>query len=212
MAKSLSIRLKSTEIVLGSPVFTEDDGIEFDLSLTRTVPDGDYTVAASRRVATSIARTQISASRTMELPDGGLSYSLGVSESDVGDTVLIGSIDYTRELPDGFISASLERTASIASDEDEVARTTVGLDFFRELTPVAGLEVGLDIAKIEDIGAGVIDEGTRADLSLTYRHQLTEEWDWTLGYTNRYSKPDNSESRSANVFSTSIGRSFSIRP
>jgi hypothetical protein len=148
----------------------------------------------------------------MELPDGGLSYSLGVSESDVGDTVLIGSIDYTRELPDGFISASLERTASIASDEDEVARTTVGLDFFRELTPVAGLEVGLDIAKIEDIGAGVIDEGTRADLSLTYRHQLTEEWDWTLGYTNRYSKPDNSESRSANVFSTSIGRSFSIRP
>lgn len=205
-------QIEETELVVGTPVTTKDDGIAIDLSLTRELPDGSLAFEASRDVATSIARTQFAVARSMDLPDGGLSYSLGLSESTVGDTVLIGSIEYSKELPDGILSASLERTATIDSDDDEVARTILGIDYFRELTPVAGLEVGLNVRKIDDIGAGVVEEGTRADFSVTYRHQLTEDWDWTLGYTGRYSRPDNSQSRTSNAIVTSIGRSFSIRP
>ncbi len=204
--------IEETELVFGTPVTTEDDGVEFDLSLTRELPNGSIVFEASRDVATSLSRSQFLVTRAMDLPTGGLSYSLGVSESDVGDTVLIGSVDYSREFPTGVISASLSRTASIDSDEDEIARTTLNIDYLRELTPVAGLEVGLNLAKIDDIGAGVVDEGTRADFSVTYRHQLTEDWDWTLGYVGRYSDPEDTASRTSNAIVTSIGRSFSIRP
>jgi hypothetical protein len=190
----------------------QNDGISASLDLTRDLVNGTIGVTASRVQSTDTARSTLRVDRAMTLPMGALSFGVGPSWSDTGDTVLIGSLDYSTLLPNGAITASLARTASVNVDDDEIRTTNLDLAYIRTINPVSSMDFRVNVADISDAGAGTTNDGTRADFRVGYRQQLTPDWDWTLGYVHRYRKFSDGSTASSNAIVTSIGRSFSIRP
>jgi len=191
---------------------TVTDGVGLDFTLTREMPNGTIALFGDRDVTTDTTRYQLGVRREMELPTGSLGYSLALSDSDTGDLVFLGSFDFLREMPNGAFTLGLSQSATSNDDDEEVRRTTLSLGYDHELTPVSNIGFDLSVNRTDDVGNGAVTEGTNARLAVTYSQQLTEDWDWQLGYVARYtSQEGGSDANSNSVFAT-IGRSFSIRP
>ncbi len=191
---------------------TESDGVSARVGVVRDLANGNFGLSVARTQYTDTARTDVLATRALELAQGRFSFGIGVSSSDTGDTVMIGSIDYENEVATGVITASLRRSATVNDNNEEVERTILGLGYNHEINEVSGLSIGLEVADAKDIGAGTTTDSTRADFSVTYSRALTEDWNWNLGYVGRYKDSSSSSSASSNAIVTSIGRSFSLRP
>ena len=198
-----------TETVSG---LTENDGVGFDFTLTRDMPNGTIALFGSQAVATEVTRTELGVSRDLELPGAELGFSVAVSASDEGDTVWLAGVDYSRDFRSGLLTAGLSQVAEANDDDEEVLRSTLSVDYLYELTPVSSLGVGLSVARTEDIGLGDVSEGTVAELTVSYSQELTEDWDWRLSYTGRHTDPEGGGSSTRNTYTGTIGRSFSIRP
>jgi hypothetical protein len=188
------------------------DGLSAAVGMTRDLNNGNFSVNASRVQSTFTARNQIVASRSLALPAGSFSFGAGVSTSNTGNTAFIGSLSYANQLPSGVLSANITRTATVNVDDEEVARTNVGISYLHDLNPISAVNFGLNVADVSDIGTGSVAPATRADFKVEYRHQLNQDWDWTLGYTRRYLHDSGGNTANSNVITTSIGRSFQIRP
>ncbi|MEM9341742.1 MAG: hypothetical protein AAGA87_01725 [Pseudomonadota bacterium] len=191
---------------------TETDGVGLSFTLTREMPNGSIALFGDRNVTTDTTRTQLGVRREMELPRGSLGYSLAVSDSDTGDLVLLGTIDYLHETPNGEFTVALNQTAVANDDDEEVLRTSFDLGYSHELTPVSNIGVSFGLDRTDDIGNGAVTEGTSARLSVVYSQQLTEDWDWQLGYEGRRNSPETGADATSNRIFATIGRSFSIRP
>lgn len=189
----------------------ETDGVSGSLSLTRELSNGNIGIVAEQEQFTGTVRSELQVVRNLVLPQGAFSFGAGVSTSDTGDDALVGSVSYANELPTGSLTAELTRTATVNDSNEEVARTELAVDYNYEINPVSGLIFGLDIANVDDAGTGVTNDTTRTDFSVTYRRQLTRDWDWRFGYEGRFENRGDNTARS-NAIVTSIGRSFSIRP
>lgn len=208
----LNARLANTDIEETTVDGVEDNnGLTAEISLDRELNNGTFGLFLNRYQYTETARSELGFIRAMDLAYGSLAYSLGVSWSDTGDTVLIGSLDYINELPTGAFTASLSQTATTNVDDDEVERTILGIGYSHDINSVSGLDFGVDVAHVQDIGVGNTNDSTRVDYGVTYRHQLTQDWDWRLGYEGRYRRDTDGFSANSNAIFTSIGRSFSIR-
>ncbi|MEM9063834.1 MAG: hypothetical protein AAGD13_25555, partial [Pseudomonadota bacterium] len=165
---------------------TERDGISAELGVFRDVSNGSFGIVASRTQSTNTARSDIEFTRNITVPQGSFSFGVGVSSSDTGDTALIGSIDYANVVPSGVITATLSRTAEVNDSNNEVQRTRLGLGYSYDINRISGIAFDLDVVDLRDIGAGDATDSTRADFSVTYRRQITEDWDWRIGYQGRY--------------------------
>lgn len=199
-------------IVLGTPVVVTSEDYSIDASLTQELPNGTIALLIARDIGTNIARTELGVEREMELPTGALSFGLGVSDGDPGDTIVTGFVDYVHEFPSAVLALSASRTAQIASDNDQSQTSRLGVIYNRELTRTSGVVLELDYVDTQDIGLGGATEGSRTDLSVTYRQELTEDWDWTVGYRGRRTEDSAGATATSNALVFSVGRSFSLRP
>lgn len=188
------------------------DGYNATIGLTRSLTNGTLAFTAQRDQSINTARTSLRFDRSLTLPNGALSFGAGVSDSDTGDTSVIASLNYSNQLASGTISANLRRTTVVNQSNDEVTRTTAGVNYIYPINVNSSMNFGINFAEVESAGVGGVTEGRRADLRVGYRRQLTEDWDWTLGYVNRYRSSGGGSSARSNAIETSIGRSFSIRP
>jgi predicted porin len=180
--------------------------------LTRDLPNGTISGSIATEVNSLTSRTTVRADRTMETPGALFNIGVGVSESDTGDTSVIGSLDYVRELSTGILTAGLDQSAVANLEDEEVLRTQFSIAYLHELTPSSGLDVGFELARTDDIGLGDANEQTRTEFTLNYRRELTEDWDWTIGYRGRQSRQPGVDTATSNAILTTISRSFSLRP
>ena len=191
---------------------TDRDGISAQVGIVRDVANGSFGLLATRTQSTDTARSQFEFTRDIVVPAGNFSFGVGVSSSDTGDTTFIGSVDYANAVAGGLLTANLSREAEVSNVNNEVQRTRVGVGYAYDINAVSGLDFGLDVIDLEDIGAGDVTESTRADFSVTYRRQLTRDWDWRIAYEGRYQRNANGDNATSNAIVTSVGRRFSIRP
>jgi hypothetical protein len=208
--------IEEQRTVLGNRVTVDNDGLSARLALVKDMDNGTVALAARRTQYTITARDEIVVNRSMSLASGALGFSVGVSGSNTGDTVFIGSLNYTNQLANGVFSADISRDATVNFDNDEVARTRFGVGYTHILTPVSSVNARLNVADVENIGrTGIttrVRDSTRADVSVGYSHQLTRDWDWTVAYRYRYRRDAAGSSQNSNAIFAGIGRSFSIRP
>jgi hypothetical protein len=189
------------------------EGWVFDFSLQREVSNGTVGAALSRTLTEAVERTELTFARAMELPSGELSYTLGVSVPDSdGDTRFVGDVTYARELPSGSFSVSASQDTVTSDDEEDTLVTRVAVDYNYEINSVSSLGLNFGLGRSEDIGGGTSDTDVRANAGVTYRHALTREWDWLLGYEARYSIEDGGDAATGNRVYTLIDRRFAIRP
>jgi len=194
-------------------VFTETtDGLGFAVSAVTELANGTVGGSLQRTINTAGERTAISFDRAMELPTGSLSYGLGYTFSDDGEDRLTAQLALGRDLPRGSLSASLSQQAATNDEDEQVLFTRAAVTYTQDINNVSGFTVDFGLGRTEEIGSGGGDETTRANLGVTYRRELTSEWDWALGYRTQYLRENAGDGRNSNTIFTRIDRSFSIRP
>lgn len=139
-----------------------------------------------------------------------LSFDIGATSVDGGDTSFVVEGNYTRQLTRSLeVNAVVNRSVIDTSDTDNVLRTvaTFGLDY--ALTPLSSVSFNALFA--DDDAPGTGDDGREFTASVQYNLQLNRDWQMSAGlrHTSRDTDTDGSASSEALFFG--IGRSWSGR-
>ena len=173
-----------------------EDGLGFELALSRDLPNGTIGATLSSRIDEAGRRTTAMASRQLDTKTGGIAFSLGlVDQEDDDELRVVGGLDYSIERPGSVFSASLERTAS-TDDAGTTIDTSLRLAYSRDINAVSGWQASLGYFATDDIGG---EDDNRTTATLSYTRDLTEEWSMRTGYS--YSKDDGDDAENSIFFS-----------
>jgi hypothetical protein len=193
---------------------TENEGWAYDIGLSRQLGDGSIGASLSQVIDESSTRTVISFQRARELPDGSLTYSLGYSiadEEDETENGFVGGLDYRRDLPTGSVTANATQEFITDDDGEDTLVSRIALNYNQEINSVSSFDVSFGLGRSDEVG-GSGETTTRANLGVSYRRELTRDWDWVLGYEARYLLEDEDDAATGNRVFTLIDRSFTLRP
>jgi len=187
-------------------VTAPSEGAEGLLRLVRDMPDGFVTVEVEQYLTEDATIRTFSAGRSLELPSGKLAVTLGVADSDLDQSKVIGSLGWSQDLPNGQVSAQLQRGVDFDEEKGNVLRTSMLLNYSYEINSVSSLGFNTAYTVSEDVS----DTIDRASFTATYQHALTKDWALMTGY--RYQMREeltDPRAQSHSVFFT-IGRDFSF--
>lgn len=200
-------RIETTE----SGVTTTTDGLSADLGVTMDRPNGTIFSNLSTSYNTTGRRDSFSLGRSVELPRGALSYSLGVTDSDSSDPNLTATVSYEQELPRGGFNLSLTRAGVSDNDDNEALRTRLSMGYQQSINASSSWDARLSYADY-DVLSGTGTDTRRTSLSLSYRQELTREWDLRVGYEYAHSLREAQPTRKSNTVFVGLERSFSFFP
>lgn len=204
-------RTETTETIGLVRVVRVEDGPGLDLTLTHDRPNGTLAVSFASDISSTGRRNNLSVERSMELPRGALSYSLGVTKSDNTDLEPTLGLTYEQELARGSFNVSLTQTALTDNDDDEALRTRLSAGYSQEINTISGWDAGLSFADYNVLTVGGTDT-RRIDLDLSYRRELTRDWDLRVGYEHAYLTETGSANKRSNTVFVTLERSFSFSP
>ncbi len=175
-------------------------------------PNGSIGARYNSRISSTGRTDTLWFDRDLDLPRGALSFSLGATESDNSSVRGIANITFSQELPSGLFNATFAQSATTRNeDEDEAIRTTLNLGYTHQINSISSLAASANLANINVLG-DTGGDSDRATLSLTYRHEVTKDWDLTAGVEHYFSKQEDQRNRTSNTVFMGLERSFSFRP
>ncbi len=184
------------------------DGIGVDLGLTQERNNGTFGLAVASRVDDEGRRTSAIASRAMELPTGALSFSLGVVDEEGDNSLrLAGGVNYLRATPRGGLTVVLSQDIT-ASDGDVFRDTRLEVGFVEEINMISAFEARLGYVMSNDLGGSDDDQETVA--TLTYRRDLTEDWQMRAGYERTILSTEGGTDRTQNSIFLNVERDFAF--
>ena len=187
---------------------TVRDGIGIDLGLTQERNNGTFGLAVASRVDDEGRRSSAIASRAMELPTGALSFSLGVVEQEGDDELrLAGGVNYLRETPRGGLTVELSQDIT-AEDGDTFRDTRLEVGFVEEINMISAFEARLGYVMSDELGGSDDDKETIA--TLTYRRDLTEDWQMRAGYERTILSTEGGTDRTQNSIFLNVERDFAF--
>jgi hypothetical protein len=187
-----------------------NDGLTANLGLTRELANGTVGMALNQNLSIDGTRTDLTVSRSMELPTGALDVTLGATQSPGGDETWIGSLGYSHALPRGSINASLNRSGGTNSADEDVTTTRARLGWSHDLTPATGIDVSIDYLAVDSTVPG--DDRSRTRMRLAYTWDLPQDWQLSGGYTRTDSRREGSSSAESNLLFLSLQRSLTFAP
>lgn len=176
-----------------------------DLLFTRLVPNGAATARLDTTISQRGRQNTLEFGRIYDLPVGGLEFSFGLTNGTSFDVRPIGRIDYTADLPTGSLSASLSRESNISDTLSQATETTrADLGYRFEVNDISSLSFDLYYADISLIGNNASGNNReRGSFNASYTRDITEDWDFQIGYSYRYfSSTNGGASNSNSVFFT----------
>ncbi|MXQ06417.1 hypothetical protein GQ651_01015 [Alphaproteobacteria bacterium GH1-50] len=184
---------------------SDDDGVGFEVTLEQARPNGSVGFEVTSRVDNSGRRSSARVLRSIDMPTGALSFSLGLVDQENADIEFTSSLAYARETPAGRVTANLQQSPSTDAGE-AFLNTSFSLGLTRELSQIselgASIEYGSARAFTED------DADRRATFGVTYQRELTRDWDLTAGLEHTRVDDADDEDRSSNTVFINIGRDF----
>ena len=155
-------------------------------------------------------RRNLLVGRSMELPDGALSYSLGVTDPEFADTALIGSLNWQRTLPSGQFSINFNRNVVSNNTDATQLATSLAVNYNHQINTTSSVGLSLFYGVTDaTVDANGVEQ---TELSATYSHALTEDWNLNTGVNYQVRDEDTvGRADSPSVF-LSIGRRFDFRP
>lgn len=190
---------------------TTDDGLIGSLGASQELTNGSIGVQASHSISTSGGRSDVQVFRNLDLPDGSLTFAIGVSAGETGRSSVIGNLDYTHNLASGRILLGLSRNVRTDDDDEELEITRARLGWLHDLTALSSLGVDFDYLATNSVA----DDGTDRDrgrLRASYNHSLTADWELSAGYEYTLSRREGDDDATENSVFVTIGRDFSFRP
>ncbi|MEM9250642.1 MAG: hypothetical protein AAGB05_18380 [Pseudomonadota bacterium] len=197
----------------GDTETTREDRPVAALSFSQARPNGTIDAGLDQVVNEEGRRTSVDFGRSLELPRGSLSMSLGITTADYDDSVRgIGSLEYEHFLPRGTLNLSFsQRVVDDSDDEEDTLITTAGLSWTRPLTSVSSFGLDINLSATEAVDADEADR-QRASLTLNYNHALTEDWNLNTGYRHSTFRESGEGPIIENAVFAFIERRFDIRP
>lgn len=188
------------------------DGLGYSLRVTQDVPNGSYTANLSSNGNENGRSTTLRLGRDMELKNGNLGFSFGASSSGGGGFDPLYSISYAQELPRGAqmsINASQEFQTSTSGDE--AINSRAALNYSTPLTAVSSLQASANYQQTAGLTADV-DDSSRLDLSVSYRHELTQDWGLVSGYSRSFATDEDKADISSDTIFLGLQKRFEWRP
>ncbi|SMD03153.1 hypothetical protein SAMN06295998_12029 [Primorskyibacter flagellatus] len=174
------------------------DGLVFDASLTQALPRSTMELQTQSRITSNGRRNELRFIHSLERPLGSLRYSLGVSQTEDLDPAPLFGLSWRRELPRGAVSVDLEQVATTDTDDAEVVNSQLSLSYQQDLTTRSGF--GLEfVMRDSDERADSGTDSRSYNLGLTYRHAVTEDWDFTGGISMVRVEEDGTADRDSNT-------------
>lgn len=187
-------------------VTTSEDGVGVSLGATFDRPDGELGIDVSSRVDETGRRTTAQVRRSFDLPQGGLSLSLGVVDQEDDGTEFIASLSYERELPTGMLEASLVQRPG-TDDGSPVVNTSLSVNYRQQINEVSSWDAGFSFGESSGFGASGGDSSATA--TFAYNRELTEEWSLRAGVELQRVN-DSGADRDSNTVFVTVGRDFSF--
>jgi hypothetical protein len=217
----LSLRFNLTEVTTATLAVSTSRLKEVGAAADRTnslsfgldhaLPDGALTFDATLSRLSGGNRTSLQFGRSLDLPNGQLAASLGLSTREVGGGPdLIGSLDWSHELPRGNFTLGLKRaiTGDARDSETEVSLLALGLT--QDLTPRIALTTNLSLQSSRDTSSGILTKST--NLSANLRYALTPDWNMNFSATHRIRNQGGAGNPNSSTVYLSLSRQFEYRP
>lgn len=187
-------------------------GLSGSVELTRAMPNGSAGLVFESDLTANGRRSELTASRALELPTGALEASLGVSLGPSGTFIPIGSLDYVYELPRGEITASLNRRAATNTAGNDVVTMGASFGYSTDINRLSSLSFDADFASVADFGFAPVDRTTLTSLRVTYSYELAPDWDLSAGYEHRIRTETGVTRRASNEVYLMLDYKFDARP
>ena len=196
------------ETTTNAPSEETDDGLGIEFGLTQARPNGSIGLNFSSRTDESGRRNSASVSRSLDMPTGVLSLSLGVVDQEGDDQLqLTGGLGYTRELARGTIEANLTQDAS-SRDGEAFLNTAFSVNYRHVINSISGWDAGLSYTSSEELGG--VDDDSRATATISYRRDLTEDWNFRTGYEYARDVESGTDNRTSNTVFFNIQRDITF--
>lgn len=190
-------------------VTSRDEGFEAAAGFSFAVINGSAGVNASLSQTSDGARVRLSGSRSLELPNGSLGFSLGVTQLDDGDPSVTARVNWAQRLPEGRLNASLTRDVAVTNDDEERISTQGSIGWGYDINPVSSLSLRLTGSLQEETADD--PQVTRANFTATYSRALTRDWNLNVGFTHRYRDEQGEGVAQSNAVFVGLGRNFDLR-
>lgn len=195
----------------GGRVRTLQDGSEFDFTVAYDRPNGRYTFSTSRGITSTGALDEYSFGRLITFKNGQLSANIGISEFESGESTPTYSVAYSRDTRRGSFDISARQSAGLSADNDDVTFTSLSASYTESISQSASLTFAAtySASDLVDFDTGDTD---RSEFGVTYRQDLTREWDFAAGFSYSASNETGADSTDNNTLFFNLERSFAVRP
>lgn len=201
---SLSANLGYSRVDRTGTTVRREEGLVGGLDLSTDTPLGPVGLGLNTEVLETGQRVSGVVRRSLELPMGTLSGSLGAARQPAGDVGAIGTLSYAQPLRTGDLTLNLSRTP--VGNEDPRTRTSLSLGVTHDINSVSGIALRADYS--ETTGTATRNRREDGAISATYRHQLTADWTLNSGVAYRIRREGAlGSARSPEIF-VGLGRSF----
>ncbi|MCG6882408.1 MAG: hypothetical protein LJE62_01495 [Silicimonas sp.] len=173
-----------------------EDGVGFELAVTRAMPNGSIGGSLNSRIDDVGRRSTLTLMRSIDTKTGEFAFSVGVlDQENVDDLQVIGGLTYSVEGPRNAFSASLTREANTRNDAT-VVQTGLELAYRQQINAISDWEATLGYREIDELGSS--DDDARTTAGLSYTRNLTDEWSMSTGY--KYSKDEGEDAENSVFF------------
>lgn len=205
-------RIETTETVGGLRQRDVDEGLNASLALSRALVNGSLRLSYARSTGTTGDRDTLRLGRSLDLPRGALTFGVGASQGEGGDTALVGDIAFTQQWTRDAFSLNLARSVRTNDDDEDVLTTRLSAGWEHEIGALSSLSLDMAYTHVEDGGAGTATERERANLQLAYNRALAQDWQLSAGYEHRLDREEGDPDARSNAVFVTLKRRFSIRP
>lgn len=193
-------------------VSTTTDGLGINMGVTQAVPDGQYTANVATTRNENGRRATLRLGRQMELKNGNLGLSFGGVSVDGDSFDPLYGITYAQELPRGAaLSLEASQAFQTSSSGDEAINSKAALNYSTPVTAVSSLQASANYQQTLGIDNSV-DDASRLDLSLSYRHELAEDWGLVGGYTRSFATDEGTPDIGSDTIFVGLQKRFEWRP
>lgn len=195
----------------GGRTRTVQNGSEYNARVVYDRPNGRYTFTADRQITSNGTLDEYSIGRLINFKNARLQASAGVSNFETGESTPTYSVSYNRETRRGTINLAARQSAGLTTDNEDVAFTSLSASYTESITQDSSLTFVATYAASDLLDTDLGDT-TRTEFGVTYRRDLTREWDLSAGIAYSATTQTGSADGENNTLFLNLERSFSVRP
>ncbi len=217
MSKTVSLRgslgYSNTETDEGigpARATTTQEGYTTGVGLNVERPNGAININLETGIDQNGRRNSFDIGRTLSFPQGNLGFSIGLTEDDQNNVNTTTSANWSQELPSGNLTVRLQRGIIVNNDDENRLISFVSANYSHPINSLSSLNFNGSYSGSQDTGGG--NSVKQANLSTSYSHAVTQDWNLNTGYTYRMRNTTTTSSADSHAIFLSVGRSFSISP